>query len=308
MEYTVTTTSFNDEGNLPRFISDMENQTVPPAEIIVADGGSKDGTVELLKTMGNESKIKITVLSGKRLNIAEGFNAAIRAATTLYVFVAGIGNEFAPDCLEFLINATDKGDMIYPPIRGKGTSSFEKEYAKTFLRGDKGKDDKVSLNHGVLLKKQIFDDVGYFYENFVYAGEDSEFYALAAKKGYKPYCVNEAKLYWDVPRNVKELKKQIRVYQIGAMQIYPKELMLKINRRPIAVSIMLIAILILLAILRNVYLTIGVIAAAALYMAKKNWEYGERSYLLDLFNRYYGLICFLKNRKYMGEEYSVKRE
>lgn len=308
MNYTVTTTAFNDAKNLPRFISDMEKQTIPPDEIIVADGGSKDDTVAFLEEMNMKSKIRITVLSGKRLNIAQGFNEAIRAASTEYVFVAGIGNEFAPDCLELLIKARDKGDMIYPPIRCKGKSRFERAYARTFLHGDQGKDDKVSLNHGVLLKKNIFEDLGYFYENFIYAGEDSEFYELAEKHGYKPYCVKDAKLYWDVPQNIKEFKKQIRVYQIGAMQIYSKELMLKINRRAFATVFALLVMLITMIVLRNRYVSFVITGGIFLtVLRKKRIDYRDRSYTLDLINRYYGLLCLFKNRKYMAEEYSVKR-
>lgn len=308
MNYTVTTTSFNDAASLPRFISDMEKQSIPPYEIIVADGGSKDETVALLEEMKRKSQIKITVLSGRRLNIAQGFNAAIRAASTEYVFVAGIGNEFAPDCLELLIEAIDKGDMIYPPIRCKCNSRFEREYAKTFLNGDQGKDDRVSLNHGVLLKKQIFEDMGYFYERFVYAGEDSEFYALAEKHGYKPYCVRNARLYWDVPKSIKEYKKQIKVYQIGAMQIYPKELMFKIHRRTFVTAFALLAALLVMIVLRNKYVTLVLTGGILLMTVKRKIvDYRSRSYFLDLINRYYGLLCLFKNRKYMSDEYSVKR-
>lgn len=308
MNYTVTTTAFNDAAGLPRFISDMEKQSIPPYEIIVADGGSKDETVAVLEEMKKDSKIKITVLTGKRLNIAQGFNEAIRAASTEYVFVAGIGNEFAPDCLELLIGAIDKGDMIYPPIRCKCNSRFEREYAKTFLNGDQGKDDKVSLNHGVLLKKQIFEDLGYFYERFIYAGEDSEFYALAEKHGYKPYCVRNARLYWDIPRSIKEFIKQIRVYQIGAMQIYPKELMYKIHRRTFLSVIALLAALLAMILLRDKYITLVLTGGILLIALKKKMvDCRNRSYILDLVNRYYGLLCLFKNRKYMSDEYSVKR-
>ena len=46
MKYTIITTAFNDEKNIIRYLDNVTKQTVKPTEIVIADGGSKDGTVK----------------------------------------------------------------------------------------------------------------------------------------------------------------------------------------------------------------------------------------------------------------------
>ena len=72
------------------------------------------------------------------------------------------------------------------------------------------------------MKKSIFVDLDFFYEKFIYAGEDAEFYALVKKHGYKGKLVKEAKVYWKTPISWKEFLKQIRVYTVADLQIDSK--------------------------------------------------------------------------------------
>ena len=46
---SVVTTTYNDIENLKRILAEVKRQTYPNIEHIIVDGGSTDGTVDLLK-------------------------------------------------------------------------------------------------------------------------------------------------------------------------------------------------------------------------------------------------------------------
>jgi len=78
MKIALISTVFNEGASIARWINALRAQTVQPDEFVIADGGSKDRTVSLLK-QGFEPvgfpKPRIIV---QRCNIAEGRNLAIR--------------------------------------------------------------------------------------------------------------------------------------------------------------------------------------------------------------------------------------
>lgn len=310
MKYTIITTAFNDEKNIIRYLDNVTKQTVKPTEIVIADGGSKDGTVKVVEEYAMSCSIPIRILTGKRLNIAQGFNEAIKEANTDYVAVTGIGNKYDENCFELLSKAMlkDDADFTYPPVRGVVDNAFTKEYCRTFLYGDVGKDDRTSLNHGVLIKKAVFEEVGYFYEKFFYAGEDSEFYALAYEHGFKGVCVRDAKLWWETPKNMRELKKQIRVYTIGAMQILPNKVLWTMYRQRVFHIVLFIVALVCLMMKHFRFVGEGMFLLMIAYcVAKKVLRRRNQSFWLRMYNDYLPLYYMITNRKYFRSENKVKR-
>ena len=82
-----------------------------------------------------------------------------------------MGNRYDNDFFEQLIDGfkSKNIDGTYSPIRGLDTNSFAKEYNKSLLHGDEGLRLEIPSNHGALIKKKVFEELGYFYEDFIYA-------------------------------------------------------------------------------------------------------------------------------------------
>jgi glycosyltransferase involved in cell wall biosynthesis len=69
----------NESDALDRLMDSIAAQSRPPDEIIVADGGSTDGTLDRLHALA--ARLPLQVLSLPGANISQGRNAAIRAAS-----------------------------------------------------------------------------------------------------------------------------------------------------------------------------------------------------------------------------------
>ena len=70
MKYSVVATSFNDSADIVEYLENICSQTYLPEEIVIADGGSKDDTVEKIKKYSISSSVKIRVVEKGRLNIS----------------------------------------------------------------------------------------------------------------------------------------------------------------------------------------------------------------------------------------------
>ncbi len=91
-DYSVVATTFNDSKEMDTYLNSICSQSLKPIEIVIADGGSKDDTVAIIEAYKSKTDIPIRVLGGRRLNIAEGYNEAIRAAKAPVIGVTGVGN------------------------------------------------------------------------------------------------------------------------------------------------------------------------------------------------------------------------
>ena len=81
MRVSVICTVKNEAGSLPRLLDSLLAQTRPPDEVVVADGGSTDGTVALLEGYADRAPWPLRILHAPGSNIAQGRNHAIQAAT-----------------------------------------------------------------------------------------------------------------------------------------------------------------------------------------------------------------------------------
>lgn len=78
---SVVTTTYNDIENLKRILAEVKKQTYPNIEHIIVDGGSTDGTVDLLKELEEKEPGRISWLSEKDNGIYDAINKGICMAT-----------------------------------------------------------------------------------------------------------------------------------------------------------------------------------------------------------------------------------
>ena len=308
MKYSVVATTFNDSLDIIKYLEEISNQSYPPDEIVIADGGSKDDTVEKIKQFSFTSSITIRVVEKGRLNISQGYNEAIKAAANDMIGITGVGNYYDQFFFEELVNVIEKNslDYVYSPIRGYNANDFAKKYNISLLHGSVGNCLDIASNHGALVKKKIFEELNYFYEKFIYAGEDAEFYSLVKKNGYKGECVKAAKVYWKTPTSWHEFLKQIRVYTIADLQIHSKKQWRRLRKRVIKLFMLAVVIgagVIIVGMPGDVILKLLYGLAIVSIMVIKRRQLNP----FRILNSYLPIFYTIKYKKYMDDEYAVRR-
>lgn len=309
IKYSVVATSFNDEKSILVYLNNIMEQSCLPDEIVIADGGSKDDTVKKILEFSKSCKVPVHIISGKRLNISEGYNEAIKKCSCDVIGITGIGNSYDKDYFKLLCQemAGTENDLVYSPIRGKDSNKFSHIYNETFLNGGSGQVLKIASNHGALVKKKVFEELVYFYEHFVYAGEDGEFYLLALNRGYKTSCVQKACVYWETPYSFKEFLKQIKNYTIANMQIYKNFELVDMYKRAAFKLTMFVALIIMMIITFKstiFWYGLGILIAYFIY---RKLKCGHKSLLLSITKLYMPLFYIIRFNKYLKYDYKVKR-
>lgn len=302
IDVSLVLTTYNDSKEIKDFLNNIvSNQIVKPSEVVIVDGGSTDDTVDEVKRFAANSDVSFNIISdGKRRNISEGINEGIRHSSNDWVVIAGTGNKYGPDFLKILFEQveTSTAEIIYGPIVGDDSTTFSYIFNRYFLKGNVPQDLGAS-NHGVLIRKTVFAEIGYFWEHFIYAGEDTEFFARAEKRGIRSIYIKEAFSLWDTPKTVKEYLKKMKVNSIADWQIFPCKTIWK----RIIVQILFLVLFLFFVFLNKWFLLLLLPLVFLIGFKKKTKNIF--STLLGMINRYVMIYFYLKNIKYSEKKYHI---
>ena len=297
-------TTYNDEASIIDFLDGIMSQSHLPDELVIVDGGSNDNTVELIKEYAQKAPVPINLISdGKRYNISEGFNLGINLAVNDWVLIMGTGNSYDNDFIKKLLSARDNSTakVIYSSIIGVEKTKFAHLFNQYFLRGNKPRDLDIS-NHGVLIHKSVFAEAGYFWEHYIYAGEDLEYFARVRRRGIECKYVKDAYAYWDTPQTWKEYLKKMKANSIADWQMFNKKHIWK----TIIIQIIGLLAYIALACVNWRFLLLAVPFMVLLGIKKKTSN--VFALLLGTLNRYIMVYYYIINRKYADEKYHVPKQ
>lgn len=213
----------NEKSYIRMSLMSLIKQTYPKDkfEIIIADGMSDDGTLDVIKelqTRYNSDFFHISVIPNEKYILASGWNMGIKAAKGDYVVRIDAHAEAALDFIEksvetmMVVDAVCVGgkltscslngdDNIISKILsspfGVGNSSFRVSdttgYADTAVYG--------------LYRKSIFEEVGYFDETMV-RNQDIELHSRIKKAGYNFYFNPEIQSTYYTRNTLKKMLKQ----------------------------------------------------------------------------------------------------
>lgn len=171
---TVSAVTFNSERWLPGFLASLKDQSYPLAalDLIVADNGSSDGTVGLLRDFaerhGNDFR-SIRIIERANDGFGAGHNAVISASATDLVLVTNVDLLFDRESILRAVMAAMADD---PRVAAWELAQAPYEHPKYY--------DPVTLEtpwcaHAcVLLRRTAFDEVGGYDDHIFMYGEDVE--------------------------------------------------------------------------------------------------------------------------------------
>src|SRR3954468_15062658 len=116
---TVAVTVLNEVNDIGRLVNSLMAQQFPPAEVVIVDGGSSDGTWEwLLEAAKRYPALQPIRDESANLKqtpgpIARGRNVGVRAARSDIVACADAGCIYEPDWLERLTAPIRDGSSEY---------------------------------------------------------------------------------------------------------------------------------------------------------------------------------------------------
>jgi glycosyltransferase involved in cell wall biosynthesis len=193
------------------FLASVRAQTRPPDEVIVTDGGSTDGTLDVLRQAGG-----VVVLSETGANIARGRNVAVRAATHDVIAVTDADCVLAPDWLERILEPLERGADV--------SAGFYRPLARSFLEtcaAAVSLPEPEELGPGwlpsarsVAFRREAFE-AGGGYPEWLDVGEDMYLNHRWVEAGMRIERAPEAVTFWRVRPTLAETWRQYSRYAEG---------------------------------------------------------------------------------------------
>ena len=110
---SVAMATLNGERFLREQLASLAGQTVRPAELVVRDDGSSDGTLDVLAEFARESPFPVNVERGeRRLGFADAFLAAARSCTGQLIAFCDQDDVWLPRKLERCVATFARGDVL----------------------------------------------------------------------------------------------------------------------------------------------------------------------------------------------------
>jgi len=186
---SIITVCYNSAKTIEKTIKSVVNQNYPNLEYIIIDGGSKDGTIDIInKYKDNISKF----ISEPDKGISDAFNKGVKLASGEIIGILNSDDWHELNTLETVAQelSTKQADYII------GCQKYWDENGGSFIvHPDYQYRQKVlyrmpRLNHAsAFFKKSVYDSIGLFDIRYKYA-MDYDFFLRAFLAGKKPIFID----------------------------------------------------------------------------------------------------------------------
>jgi len=202
---SVIITVKNEADQIKPLLDSLFSQTYKPYEIIIVDGGSSDGTAEIVrKYVDQGAQIRLIISPGS--NIAQGRNIGISNSLTDYIACTDAGvvpdRNWLANLMRRFDGKTDVVSGVYLPLCN---STFQECIAELLCpRIEDLNDSFLPSSRSIAFKKSAWVEVGGYPEDIKYA-EDTLFDIKLKEKGYKFTLAKDAVVYWKLRTNLASL-------------------------------------------------------------------------------------------------------
>ena len=174
---SIITTVLNDKDNIANCIFAVQNQNINNIEHIIVDGGSKDGTIKILKHLKKKNK-NLKIILKDKINIYEGINIGIKNSKYEYIGLLHSDDFYKnKNSLKLVLNEFKKNFEL--PALYSNVSIVKRNNITKQIRYFKTKQlrslDFINGLHpphtSLFVKKEIFKKFGYYNEKFKIAAD-----------------------------------------------------------------------------------------------------------------------------------------
>ena len=207
---------------MTRWINALRAQTVQPDEFVIADGGSKDDTVSLLKQGFEKTGFTKPRIIVQRCNIAEGRNLAIRNTTSDVIVSLDAGSVPEKEWLAEIVKPFRENQDVgvvggwCPCIAG---NAFQKKLEKYIVTPKEnmpvGGDCRPS-SRNVAFRRKAWESVGGYPEWLTLTAEDALFNANLHFAGIRFFYQPSAVMGWEARPDLAGYLKMMWSYGYGS--------------------------------------------------------------------------------------------
>jgi len=213
MRVSVVVPVRNEEGSLGALLDSLLGQTVPPDEVLLADGGSSDDTVALARSYADRG---VRLLEIGPAYPGRGRNAGIRAARNDWVALTDGGCVADPAWIESLLRSREtlpgETGVVFGECRPRLADEWDVAQALTFVgcpdpdTGLRPRSIASSLVH-----RAVWRQVGGFPEH-LRAAEDLVFMERLDAARVPTVRSREAVVFWRLAAGPRAVWRRFRLY------------------------------------------------------------------------------------------------
>jgi glycosyltransferase involved in cell wall biosynthesis len=204
---TVITTVFNEGPAVLEMLDSLMTGDSIPEEVVVADGGSSDDTLELLEEYARQHpQVRVLTDTGGR---SAGRNAAISAATHDHIVCIDGGCVAQPDWLQKIAAPLLEGhDWVAGFYRPEGETALSTAIGLTMVYVEEEVEFPMFLPsaRSMAFHRRVWSEVGGFPEEMQFA-EDTVFGERIREAGHEMVFVPEAVVIWHPPKGLVSQSK-----------------------------------------------------------------------------------------------------
>lgn len=235
MKISVIIPNYNGEKIIDGCIQSLLQQEYKDFNIIVVDNNSTDDSVKIIE----EKYPSITLIkNNENLGFAAAVNIGIKASKSDFVALLNNDTEVDTKWLGNLYSVVSKDDKIFS-ASSKMIRFYERDIIDdagdqynllgwAYKRGDGASVDKFNKNKVVfstcagagLYRRKVFEEIGYFDENFFAYLEDIDVSFRGNIHGYKNVYVNDAIVYHMVSATSGSRHNEFKVKLASRNSIY----------------------------------------------------------------------------------------
>ena len=212
MKVTLVATVKDAVSDIGEFLSSIAAQTRPPDEVVIVDGGSTDGTVEVLRQAAG-----VTLVEEPGANISRGRNVGVRAASHDAIAVSDADCVLAPDWLERITRPLEAGaDVSMGVYRPLARTFFEACAAGISIKELDEIDERswMPSSRSVAFTREAFE-AGGGYPEWLELGEDMYLDLRWRELGLDMRLAREAVVFRRPRRSLGAYWRQFAGYAAG---------------------------------------------------------------------------------------------
>jgi glycosyltransferase involved in cell wall biosynthesis len=215
--FSVVITVLNEAGTIKPLIESLIRQIVKPAEIIIVDAGSTDGTADIISALSSSANIPIRILVRRGVNRSLGRNIGIQAAGSEFIAVTDAGCVAHADWLFQLAKgfSGSKTEAVAGFYDVKHQNSLQQVFSWFIAIDPKEFNSEVFLpsSRSVAFTKKIWKKVGGYPEH-LNTCEDLVFAAKLKQLGSMKVR-RHALVQWKMPESIRTYFRQVSGYAFG---------------------------------------------------------------------------------------------